>query len=194
MIVGIAMAAPIGPMGLLIVSRTLSRGISFGIVSGLGVALADTTYACLAGFGFTAVTTFMAAHSSVVRPVGSVILGAIGIKYMLSGMPVRKVHDQRTKKFLKGFWSIFMLTLVNPMTIMFFLAVFSSLGLTGAHGSRSFTFTFICGVFFGSTLWWLILSAGTNSIGRQIKPRTMMIINRVSGVLLIGFALFDLLR
>jgi threonine/homoserine/homoserine lactone efflux protein len=126
--------------------------------------------------------------------VGSLILGVIGLKYIISKGPVKKAHDQRSRKFFKGFWSIFMLTLVNPMTIMFFLAVFSSLGLTGAPENHFYTLVFICGVFAGSTMWWLILSSGTNMIGRQIKPTTITLINRISGMMLIGFGIIGLLK
>jgi len=193
LILGFSLAAPVGPIGLLVISRTIRKGQFYGFISGLGATFADGVYGCIAGFGFGAIINFLINHSDIIKPVGCVIMCLIGIKTFLSKTHVQKIKAKDAKNLVGAFTSVFFLTLSNPITIVFFIALFSGLGL---HVGESYfsIFTFIIGVLVGSAAWWLILSSITGVVRHKINEKTISVINKISGTALIVLAVLAYLK
>lgn len=192
-ILGFSLAAPVGPIGLLVISRTVRKGRLYGFVSGLGATFADGVYGCIAGFGFGAIMRFLLTHSNTIKPIGFVIMCLVGIKIFFSKTHFKKIKANDSKNLIGAFTSVFFLTLSNPITILFFIALFSGLGL---HVGDSYfsIFTFIIGVLLGSATWWIILSSVTGVLRHKMSEKTISVINKISGTALVIFAIIAYLK
>jgi threonine/homoserine/homoserine lactone efflux protein len=185
--IGVAVAAPVGPMGLLCIHRTLERGQLAGLVFGAGVAAADLTYAAIAAFGLTAVSSVLVAGTFWIKLIGSLILIVFGLRVALAApqAPGRSRHMIGGRAFLAAYG----LTLTNPPTILFFAGIFASV-TTMATTSQSILFA--AGVFAGSMLWWLILTTIVSKSASLFRTPVLVWINRISGAVLVGFAAYGL--
>jgi threonine/homoserine/homoserine lactone efflux protein len=197
--VGIIIALPVGPVGLLCVRRTLFEGPVFGFVSGLGAATADTVFGIVAGFGLTIVRDFMLRYQDWFGAAGGLFLLYVGIRALLQGgePEPEPVEDEA---LFGAYVSTFALTITNPITILAFAAIFAKLG-AGAAGALLGTALLVAGVFGGSLLWWLGLSFGIAGIRRVVGRVSLLWLNRISGTILtlsglglIGAALRTLAR
>ena len=186
LIVGFSIAAPVGPIGLLCIQRSLTRGRGAGLVSGLGAATADAMYGSVAGFGVSFVSTFLVSQQSWIRLVGGAFLIYLGAKIWRS-----KPRDAGTVEadhgLLGDYASTLALTLSNPLTIISFAAIFSGLGLAGAGGDYVAAAALVSGVFSGSTLWWVILSTAVSSFRKRLEQGAMRWVDRVSGTVILAF-------
>lgn len=188
-LIGLSIAAPVGPIALLIIQRTLTQGFAFGAASGLGAALADALYGAAAGFGFVAASDQLASISQWLSLAGALFLAVLGLK-ALAARPAEGAAQTKMAggRLFMAFASTLVLTLTNPMTILAFLAVFASLGVAAGEGSDGAAATVVLGVFLGS-LFWQIGLAFAASLGRRfVTERRMLWINRSSGLLLLAFA------
>lgn len=192
LIVGFSLAVPVGPIGLLLIRRTLTRGRASGLASGLGAATADAIYGSIAGFGVTLLSNFLLENSLVLRFVGGAFLCYLGIKIFLSKPSEKKVSKENENLF-SDYISTVVLTLTNPATILAFAAVFAASGVAHTHGSYWYTVFLVTGVFCGSALWWLILSSIVSLFHGRFESTGLTLINRISGVLISGFGLVILL-
>jgi threonine/homoserine/homoserine lactone efflux protein len=183
--IGFSIAAPVGPIGLLCLRRTLAHGRLSGFVSGLGAATADACYGSVAGFGLTAVSSFLIRQETVFRIVGGLFLLYLGIRTMLA-RPARQTADSADEGLLKDYVSTLALTLTNPFTILSFAAIFSGLGIVRAQ-SHAVAGLLVLGVFLGSTAWWLTLSALAGAARRRFGAAFLRGVNLVSGLAIIGF-------
>jgi threonine/homoserine/homoserine lactone efflux protein len=185
-ILGFAIAAPVGPIGVLCIRRSLAEGRALGFASGLGAATADAVYGAFAGFGLTVVTSFLVNQQTWLRPVGGAFLCYLGIRTLLARPAGEKTAVREKRGGLLGAYaSTFLLTLTNPMTILSFAAVFAGMG-AGAGGNGASTALLVLGVFLGSALWWLLLSAGAGLFLGKVGSRGMRAVNLVSGVLILS--------
>jgi threonine/homoserine/homoserine lactone efflux protein len=193
LVIGFAIAAPIGPINLLCLRRTLSDGRRMGFVSGLGAAAADTTYGTIAAIGLTTVTAFLVGHRFWLQALGGLFLLALGLSTMRTHAPRREaaapVHLGRLRD---AFVSTYMLTLANPMIIIVFTGVLAGLGLGWQTGRTIDTLQLIGGVFLGSALWWLILTLLAGTFGRHLNDGALRWINRVAGGIIAGFGVWQL--
>ncbi|HZC07200.1 MAG TPA: LysE family transporter [Ktedonobacterales bacterium] len=200
---GFAIAAPVGPIGVLCIRRTLADGRLVGFVTGLGAATADATYGAVAAFGVSAVTSTLVSWRLWIHLIGALFLAWLGLRTALT-RPATKTPNAKMSgvmraapsepgrlSLLAAWSSTVALTLTNPATILSFAAVFAGLGLVGM-GYTAAALT-VVGVFLGSALWWLILSGGVNLLRDRFNARAMRWVNIVSGALLLGFAAFSLL-
>ena len=188
-ILGFTIAAPVGPIAMLCIHRTLASGIRAGLLTGLGAATADGIYGAVAGFGISTVSGFLVGHALWFQIPGSLFLCWLGGQNIvrppsLEGPP----PGGRGRIFL----GTLALTLANPMTIMVFGAVFSGLGNFNTARSTPQAAALVLGVFLGSCLWWIILCLGTRQLGRGFTPGLKAGIQRGAGVVLLGFGLFAL--
>ena len=191
LVVGFSIAAPVGPIGLLCIQRSLAKGRVSGLVSGLGAATADGFYGSIAGFGVTFVSTFLVAEQAWIRLVGGAFLLYLGARILRSG-PRGSAAAARSQGLIGDYVSTFALTLSNPLTIVSFAAVFAGLGLAGTSGNYTAAVTLVAGVFSGSALWWVILSTGVGSFRGRLESRGMKWLNRVAGAVIVAFGLIAL--
>ena len=191
LIIGFSVAAPVGPIGVLTIKRTLTEGRKSGFVTGMGAAMADTVYGVIAGFGLTAVSAFLLTQEFWMKLVGGLFLVFLGIKLFFT-KPALKAANLDSKGLFNNFISTFFLTVSNPSTILSFLAIFAGLGLGSTTTHFSSSLTLVLGVFIGSALWWLILSSLVSYFHSKITPDILIWINRLSGLILTSFGLFAL--
>ncbi len=192
LIVGFSIAAPVGPIGVLCIRRTLAEGRVFGFVSGLGAALADACYGCIAGFGLTAVSNFLLGQQTWLRPLGGAFLVYLGFKTFIT-KPSNRAVSVKGGNLARAFVSTFVLTLTNPMTIFSFAAVFAGLGLGNSTDDLPAAALLVLGVFAGSAFWWLLLSGGAGLFRERFSTQHLRWVNWISGVVIAGFGLLALL-
>jgi threonine/homoserine/homoserine lactone efflux protein len=181
---GFTIAAAVGPISLLTIRRTLAHGQLYGLVSGLGVALADATYAGIAAFGLTAVTSVLVGGRVALGVVGGAVLVWLGARTLMS-RPSSAATDAARPGLAAAFLSIFGLTMTNPMTIISFAAVFAALGLAGRTVNDAVTLTL--GVLIGSALWWVVLTTVVGRLRSRVTPTALSWVNRASGALIVVF-------
>lgn len=191
-VIGFSIAAPVGPIGVLCIRRTLADGRAAGIVSGLGAATADAIYGCIAGFGLTAITSLLINQQFWFRLVGGAFLVYLGVRTFLS-QPAEKAAPAGGKGLLGAYASTFVLTLTNPMTILSFAAIFAGLGVGNAAASYTSASILVLGVFIGSTLWWLLLCFGVGAVRARFDTRRLRWVNRLSGAIIVAFGLVALI-
>lgn len=186
LIIGLTVAAPVGPIGMLVIRRTLVYGRMLGLLTGLGTAVADALYGCVGAFGLTFVSGLLLGHALWTKLLGGLFLCYLGIGTFCSN-PGEDRGSVSHARHAAAFLSTLLLTLANPITILSFMAMFASLGLgTGGRGYGEAT-TVVAGVFLGSALWWVILSGGVSLVKQRLKPGAMRWINRISGACLFSF-------
>jgi threonine/homoserine/homoserine lactone efflux protein len=190
-LIGFSIAAPVGPIGLLCIQRSIAYGRSSGLATGLGAATADGLYGGVAAFGLTAISSFLVGQEFWFRLVGGLFLVYLGARTFLS-KSVEKVESAGPSGLLSDYASTVFLTITNPMTILSFVAVFAGLGLASTGGSHASAALMVGGVVLGSTLWWVGLSAGVSLVGRKFNRGSFGIVSKVSGGILIGFGILAL--
>ena len=193
LLIGISIAAPVGPIGVLCIRRTLAEGRLAGLVSGLGAASADAIYGALAGFGLTFISGFLVAQQNWLSFFGGIFLCYLGARTFFS-VPVETAAPSHPQSLWRNYFSIFLLTLTNPMTILSFTAIFAGLGLVEAQGNYISAATLVGGVFVGSATWWLLLSFGVGSFRERITLHWMRRINQISGLIVLGFGVIVFIR
>lgn len=185
--IGFAIAAPVGPIGMLVIRRTLAEDCSLGLVTGLGAAVADSLYGAVGTFGLSFISGFLVDHAFWTRLIGGFFLCWLGISTFRAR--VREGGgDTAAASYLAAFATTVLLTLSNPLTVLSFMAVFVGLGLGmgTSYGAASLVVT---GVFLGSALWWVLLSAGVTLLRHKLKPAAMRWINLGSGLFLFAYGL-----
>jgi threonine/homoserine/homoserine lactone efflux protein len=194
MLIGFAIAAPVGPIGLLCIQRTLARGRWSGVLSGLGAASADAVYGCIAGFGLASLAGLLLAWQMELRLVGGLFLLYLGWRTWLTPPAAEQARVRPSRAGLLGdYLSTFALTLTNPVTILAFLGIFAGLGLAGGAGNFTAAGALVLGVFAGSLLWWLLLVSGVGLLRGRLSPTVLRWINLASGLMIAGFGIWALL-
>jgi threonine/homoserine/homoserine lactone efflux protein len=191
LVIGLSIAAPVGPIGLLCIQRTLAHGRAIGFASGLGAALADALYGAIGALGVSAVVSSMVAARVPLALGGAAFLAWMGVGLLRTPAVATARAAQDTATPVRAMLSVFLLTLANPMTILSFVAVFASIA-AGHAASAGGAATMVLGVFLGSALWWPSLSTAVSSVRHRLGTRTMTVINRLSGAVLLAFAAWQL--
>jgi threonine/homoserine/homoserine lactone efflux protein len=189
-VIGLAIAAPVGPIGVLCIRRTLAEGWTFGFVSGLGAATADALYGCIAAFGLTFISAALISHQTWLRLIGGLFLCTLGVKTLLA-RPAAQAAPSNGGGLWSAYASTLLLTLTNPMTILAFAAIFAGLGLAertgGASGGYNSAGLLVLGVFLGSACWWLLLSSVFGAFRTRFSASGLLWVNRISGIVILGF-------
>ena len=186
LIIGFSIAAPVGPIGILCIRRTLAEGRASGFLSGLGAATADALYGCVAGFGLTVISAFFVDQRFWIQLTGGIFLLALGIKTLRS-IPSEHGDAASGRGLVASYVSTFFLTITNPMTILSFTGIFAALGVADTGGDLSAAGLLVLGVFSGSAAWWLILSGGVGLMRERLTSRMLGWTNRLSGIVLLVF-------
>jgi threonine/homoserine/homoserine lactone efflux protein len=189
-IIGFSIAAPVGPIGVLCIRRSLAQGREMGLVTGMGAATADAAYGYAAAFGLTAISLFLVGQRLWLGLLGGVFLCYLGIRTFIS-RPSERYSETSANGLLSAYVSTLFLTLTNPMTILSFMAVFAGMGL-GRSPDYFSASAMVAGVFVGSALWWLLLSSGVALFQSRVTPNWMRAVNRVSGGIILAFGLYSL--
>jgi len=185
LVIGFTIAAAVGPISLLTIRRTIAHGRVYGLVSGLGVATADASYAGVAAFGLTAITGMLVSGRFLLGLVGGAIIVLLGIRTIRS-RPGKVAREVDRPGLASAYLSIFALTMTNPMTILSFAAVFAGLGLpTGSSFTDALVLTLA--VWVGSSLWWVLLTAIVGWLRERVSARALLWVNRISGAVLVVF-------
>lgn len=193
LIIGFSIAAPVGPIGLLCIQRTLTQGWLSGFVTGLGAATADAIYGSIAGFGLDVIAHFLLDERTWIHVVGGILLLLLGIRAFFAH-PAKQAAlvTNRGPNLGWSYVSTLLLTITNPMTILSFLAVFAALGVANSpHEAASALFT-ITGVFLGSMIWWWCLSSLTSWLKHKLNSTTLLWLGRLSATIIVGFGLYGI--
>jgi threonine/homoserine/homoserine lactone efflux protein len=188
--IGVAIAAPVGPIGILCIRQSLAFGWIRGFVAGLGAATADAMYGFVAGFGLTFITSFLIEQQLWLRLVGGAFLCYLGIKTFIS-IPAEAVTLAKGNSLAGVYTSTLALTLTNPATILAFVAIFSGLGLASLEQNYFSATSLVIGVFCGSALWWLLLSSSVALVKTKLNLKW---VNRLSGIVITAFGIVALLK
>lgn len=198
-----SIAAPVGPIGVLVIRRTLVDGRFIGFISGMGAAAADTFYGILAAFGLTAMTSLLLNYTDFLRLGGGLFLLYVGMSILWKtghvapdisfNTPYAKPPlPQSRRHIVSAFMSTFALTIANPMTILAFIAIFAGFS-SGDRLSIVASLMMVAGIFIGSACWWLVLSLGISLVRSRMTDGWLVWINRLSSVVIVGFAVAILL-
>ncbi|HOV10291.1 MAG TPA: LysE family transporter [Bacteroidales bacterium] len=193
LILGFSVAAPVGPIGILCINRTINKNFIAGFVSGLGAATADLIYGLIAGSGLTAISTFLINQKMWIQLIGLAFLFYIGIKTIMKKGREIEFNPDADRGLLKDYLTTLFLTITNPMTILFFIAVFAGLGLSKTVNGFDSVIQLTTGVFVGSCIWWLFLSGLTNKLKTKINKTILRKIDLVSGIMILFFGLLILI-
>ncbi|SIQ60789.1 putative LysE/RhtB family amino acid efflux pump [Rhizobium sp. RU33A] len=192
LVLGVAIAAPLGPIGALCINRTLERGFWAGVAGGLGTAIADGVYATLAAAGFTALGSHLGWIVYPLQVAGGLFLIYLGIAGLKPRSEVSAATVQ-ARGLLSTIAATFILTIANPATILTFAAIFAGLGLaTGEGGSEGVLL--VAGVFLGSLAWWFFLSGAVTVVRKRLSEGFAAQVSRVSAFILIAFGMLALLH
>ena len=189
--IGFAVAFALGPIGLLVIRRTLERGWAFGFLSGVGVATADATYGAIAAFGLTALTELLVGIDQLLGLVGGVILVVLAARSLRATMAdpgtgrAARAETSRLEHPAAAFASMVGLTLTNPATILSFAALFASIG--AGTGGPAGAAAVVAGVFLGSVAWWAILTGAVAALRARLTPRVVRGLNIAAAVLIGAF-------
>ncbi|WP_223476720.1 LysE/ArgO family amino acid transporter [Oricola indica] len=198
--IGFAVAAPVGPIGLLCIRQTLVRGPLVGIATGLGAATADMVYGFVAVFGVGLITAALVESADILKIAGGAMLVYLGLSALRQFMRSRRQEPGAARRLtvsggsaVAGFGTTFLLTLANPMTIIAFTAIVASLSDTERAAGIGHGLTVVAGVFSGSVAWWLFLVGTVSIIHKALPPALLRWIDLASGLVVLGFGLAAIL-
>ncbi len=189
-LIGFLVSIPLGPIGVLVIQRTVNKSRIAGLLSGMGAALSDTLYAIIAGFSLTFVIDFIHVNEILFQSIGALIVLGLGINIFFKN----PVSDLRRNKLrgnthFQDIISSFLITFSNPLTVFVFLAVFTSSGVANSLEKPFYAFFVILGVFTGAFIWWFSLSGIVSLFRHKINLRVLWWINKTAGVLIVLFVL-----
>jgi threonine/homoserine/homoserine lactone efflux protein len=191
-LLGFAVAAPVGPIGVLVIRRTLAAGPRAGFVSGLGAATADAAYGSVAALGLIAVARPLVGHAGLLRLGGGLFLCWFGYRTLVARPAREGEGGGDAVRLWSAYASTLLLTVTNPMTVLSFAAAFAGLGLASGVAGPGAGLTLVAAVFLGSMLWWALLSGGVGLLRGALGTGALRAVNGVAGLLLLGFGLFAL--
>ena len=187
--IGLLVSIPMGPIGVLCIQRTLQQGRLSGFISGLGAACADTFFASIAGFGLTMISDFFQEQKMYIMLVGAVILIFLGCR-MFFRNTIKQVREYKYKQsnLLSDFVSVFVLTITNPLTIIFYGIVFASFDMV--QDNMLSLGMILSGIFCGAISIWFVLSTFVNIFRKYFRLRVIFYINKIAGIIIVLFGLF----
>ena len=192
-IVGVLVSSPMGPIGMLCIQRTLSKGQLSGFISGMGAALSDLIYAAATGLFMGLVVNFVEAHHRSLQIFGSIVLVLFGY-YIYRSNPVKNLkRNQEVKQTLvQDFVTAFFLTFSNILIIFLFIGLYANFGFVLAEHSLQMTFSGLIGVVIGAVLWWFFITFLVSLLRRWFNIRSLKVLNRIVGIVIISLAIFGL--
>lgn len=193
LLIGFAIAAPVGPIGLLCIRRSIIDGRLAGLFTGLGAATADTLYGLIAALGVSAVTSSLLRHAHSIQFVGGLFLVLLGLRLIRARVSAGDGRSAHTPSLHSAYFSSLVLTLANPITVFAFVGIFSALGIGFTTPGHEWSASLLVGgIFLGSCTWWLLLSGAASWLAGRINERTLRLMNWTAGGLIIAVGLYEL--
>jgi threonine/homoserine/homoserine lactone efflux protein len=190
-VLGLSIAAPVGPIGVLCIRRTLSEGRSSGLATGLGAATADALYGTVVALGLTFISSLLVDHGAWLRWFGGGLLCYLGVTTFMA-RPTFQSSVAVGQGVLRSYSTALLLTLTNPMTVFSFAAILAGSGAADAASGSWAPALLVLGTFLGSASWWLVLTSAVHLLRARLDERSLRWLNRVSGVVLVAFGLSSL--
>jgi threonine/homoserine/homoserine lactone efflux protein len=185
-VIGIALAAPVGPIAFVCIQRSIAHGRLHGIIAGLGIATADAFYAAVTAFGLALISDFLLARQWFFRLFGGLALIAVGLKIFFAPPPEMKVQADGGS-LLSDYSTMLALTLANPLTILFFAIIIPGFGAVISGATWINPALFVIGVFAGEMAWWVILCGSIGSMRSYLTQERLHTINRLAGLVIAAF-------
>lgn len=185
-IVGVVVSAPLGPVGVLCIQRTLNKGRWYGFVTGLGAALSDICYALITGYGMSFMDELILKHQMFLQVVGSIMLLAFGI-YTFRSNPVKSLRPTSNNRgsLLHNFVTAFFVTLSNPLIIFLFIGLFARFSFVMPGSPLGFQLVGYLAIILGALIWWLSITYFVNKVRTRFNVRGIWILNRIIGVVVV---------
>lgn len=191
-IIGFAIAAPVGPVGVLCAQRTITRGPVAGLISGFGAAIADSIFGMIAAFGLSIVAEWIFEHQVWVRLIGGIFLLVLGIRILTKRQPQAAASAPSNGKVVGHFVSTFVLTITNPITILSFAGIFAAFGVIERIATLAQGWVLVAGVLVGSSLWWLLIALTAGLFRRWISHEGMRYVSIASALIMLAFGVYAL--
>lgn len=185
-IIGIALAAPVGPIAFVCIQRSLAHGRLHGITSGLGIATADAFYATVTAFGLALISDFLLARQWFFRLFGGLALIAVGLRIFFAAPPEVSAKPGN-ESYLADFTTMLAFTLANPLTILFFTIIIPGFGVVISGSTWVTPAIFVLGVFLGEMGWWVFLCGTLGSMRDYLTRERLHLINRLAGLVIAAF-------
>ncbi len=183
LLIGFSLAAPIGPVGMIIIFRTIRQGRIAAFTLGFAVALADSMFGMIAGFGLTAIASYLMVHMNWMKIIGGSFMIFLAIKAFSKKIAMME-EKESNNDLIKQVLSIFILVLTNPQTILVYIAMMAGLGLGTDNMNHFNASVVIAGVFTGSLCWWFLLTTITSLFKAKINLTRLKLVNTINGLLL----------
>ncbi|MDD4608568.1 MAG: LysE family transporter [Bacteroidaceae bacterium] len=190
LIIGIIVSAPLGPVGVLCIQRTLNKGRWYGFVTGLGASLSDIIYALLTGFGMSFIFDFINSNQQLLQIFGSIMLLGFGF-YTYRSNPMKKVRPTSDKKgsYFHNFLTAFLVSLSNPLIIFLFIGLFARFAFAAGSVNVAEHVMGYLAIAFGAFLWWLTTTFIVDKVRKTFRLRGILFINRLIGVIVMAISL-----
>lgn len=182
-IIGVLVSAPMGPIGLLCIQRTLNKGPWHGFFSGIGAAFSDLIYAAITAIGLGFVIDFITDYQSFLQIIGSLLLLFYGVYVFLTNPSknLQKPRDGRRTSYSHDTITAFFLTLSNPLIIFLFIALFARFHFIEPTDKLFSILTGLCGVIIGALSWWAVITFLVGKLRKVINVRGLWILNKIVG-------------
>lgn len=189
LLIGILISAPMGPIGVLCIQRTLNKGRWPGFFTGIGAALSDLIYSLLTGLGLSFVTDFITTNQNILQIVGSLLLIAYAA-YLFTSNPSRQLRKQAVtaNSYWTDFATGFLFTFSNPLILFFIVALFTRFSFLAPEFQSYHYVAGYVAIFGGALLWWLFVTYFVNKVRAHFNVRSMWLVNRVIAVILFVMA------
>ena len=188
LIVGFLASIPLGPVGVLSIQRTINKGRTSGLISGMGAATVDMFFALVAALGLTYIINFIEEQQFYIQLFGGGVLIFLGAK-IFNTNPIKQIrrHRKKKNKLIEDYLSVLFLTLSNPLAIFLFIAAFAGIGMVKPDDSSMKSFFIISGVFLGAMLWWGVLTFLIDLFRKKFRLKQLWWINKIAGLIIIVF-------
>lgn len=195
LLIGVLVSAPMGPVGMLIIQRTLNKGRWAAFFTGIGAALSDILYCMLTGLGLAFITDFIEAHEFLLQIIGSLVLVAFAI-YLFQKNPARALRKRRENKttFLKDIGTGFLFTFSNPLILFFIIGLFGRFNFLLPEYRYYHYVAGYASIFAGALLWWYLITFSVNKIRAHFNVRSMWLLNRIIGMVLAVMAIVGIYK
>ncbi|MCG8411641.1 MAG: LysE family translocator [Bacteroidales bacterium] len=190
LVVGFLASIPLGPVGVLCIQRTINKGRTSGVFSGMGAATVDSFFALVAAFGLTFVINFIEEQQFYIQLIGGAVLILLGVNIFRAN-PIKQIrrHRRKKNKLIEDYFSVLLLTLSNPLAIFLFVAAFAGIGMVSSQDNAFHSWLIVLGVFGGAMAWWFILTFLINIFREKFRLKQLWWINKIAGLAIIVFGI-----